>query len=204
MKGTMFNIFEEFILQKSGMGAYENILRHARTETKEAFLSAGTYPDTDFYKLVATACKLYHLPAEEAQQMFGRFTFMELAKFQPHFVQPYKSAKNFLLTVDSVIHVEVKKLYPDTYLPKFIYFEPSRHELQIIYISKRKLYSFMEGLIEGVADYFKENIDIEFDTLLYDGEEACRFHLIFHQISMESKPKTPEPITQNKRKKHHY
>ncbi len=179
MKGAIFNIFEEFIIQKFGVEVYENILQHSQIETKDPFISAGTYPDTDFYKLVGTACKLYNLPPEEAQKMFGRFTFVELAKFQPHFVEPYKSAKSFLLTVDSVIHVEVKKLYPDAYLPKFIYSEPSKNELQIIYISKRKLYSFMEGLIDGVADYFKEDIDVEFDTMLYNGEEACRFHLIF-------------------------
>ena len=59
-----------------------------------------------------------------------------------------------LKTVDGVIHVEVRKLYDDTYLPVFQYQEPAEDQLIITYYSKRKLYPFMEGLIEGVSLHF--------------------------------------------------
>lgn len=154
-------------------------MENTELETKEPFISAGTYPDSDFYKLVGTACKMLNITGDEAQRIFGRFSFHQLAEAHPEFVVSYNDAKSFLLTVDSVIHKEIKKLHPEAYLPKFHYNDPQPDELEITYVSKRKLYGFMSGLIDGVAQHFKQEIAQCHKEIMHEDTEACVFYLKF-------------------------
>jgi len=179
MKGAIFNIFEDFVIKNHGVEAYEALLENTVLQTKEPFISAGNYPDSDFYSLVGTACKMLNISGEVAQKIFGHFTFNELAKSHPEFVLGFTDAKAFLLTVDGVIHKEIKKLHPDAYLPKFYYNNPKTDELEITYVSKRKLFHFMSGLIDGVADHFKQEIAQCHKEIIHEGEEACVFYLKF-------------------------
>ena len=64
-------------------------------------------------------------------------------------------------------------------LPTFTYQEPAENELIIVYYSERKLYALMEGLIDGVADYFKETIVQKHRIMKQDEHEVCEFHLQF-------------------------
>lgn len=179
MKGAIFNIFEDFVIKNHGVEAYEALLDNTELQTKEPYISAGNYPDSDFYNLVGTACKMLNISGEVAQKVFGQYTFHQLAESHPEFILGFKDAKAFLLTVDGVIHKEIKKLHPDAYLPKFYYNDPQPDELEITYISKRKLYHFMSGLIVGVANHFKQEIAQCQKEIIYEGNDACIFYLKF-------------------------
>ncbi len=119
------------------------------------------------------------MTVDEFMKELGCYTFYKLAERFPNFVEPYNHPKPFLKTVENVIHVEVRKLYQDTRLPTFQYAEPSDKELIITYYSERKFYAMMEGLIEGVADFF--GVPIEQSQKIYEknGKELCDFHLKF-------------------------
>ena len=72
----------------------------------------------------------------------------------------HKNSFEFLKTIDSHIHVEVKKLYPDAELPRFQYKE-SQNTLELEYSSERKLHMFALGLMEKTIDHYGEDINIE-------------------------------------------
>ena len=109
----------------------------------------------------------------------GQYAFEKLATRHPVFVKGFSSAKEFLKTVEHVIHEEVAKLYDQPDLPTFSYEDPQPNRLIILYHSPRKLYVFMEGLIMGVADFFNERIDQELRIFNKDGREVCEFNLRF-------------------------
>ena len=74
----------------------------------------------------------------------------------PVFFQEVSSSFDFVASVDGVIHVEVRKLYPDAQLPSFQVLERTPHVLRIKYRSDRHLGDLAEGLLEGCIAHFGE------------------------------------------------
>lgn len=68
-------------------------------------------------------------------------------------------AYDFLESVDQVIHIEVKKLYPDAVLPKFIC-EREGGNLIMRYESKQAFADLAEGLITACIEDFKANVTL--------------------------------------------
>lgn len=179
MKGVMFNILEGFIEERLGEARAERIMATEGLSTLEPHVAPGTYPDSDFLKLVDRATVEMNCTHSDFLRELGHFAFFRLVERYPVFVTPYDHPKAFLQTIEKVVHVEVRKLYTDTYLPTFVYREPADDELVITYYSKRRLYDMMEGLIEGVADYFGYDIDQAHHIYTDDGNQFCDFHLKF-------------------------
>ena len=84
------------------------------------------------------------------------------------------------MSVHGIIHVEVKKLYPDANLPQFLSEEPSEDKLIMIYRSPRNLPSLAEGLIDGAAKRFNQEIERKTIKIDSDTDEAMyRFEIKF-------------------------
>lgn len=180
MKGEIFNLFEDFVTENFGEEKFEEIfeLVHTKLITKEAFVGPGTYPDSDFLAIVQEAVRSLGLTLEEGAFEFGRYCFPKLANKMPLYVDSHQDPKSFLLTLHDVIHVEVKKVMKDANPPEFTYEDTSPNHLAMTYKSKRKLYSFVEGLIQGVATHFDVKIKTERDVLCHE-EGRCKFNLTF-------------------------
>ena len=179
MKGVVFNLLEEYIEENLGEGTYEEILGECTLTTKEPFVGPGTYPDEDLMAIVAETIKMAGIPLPEALRSFGRFCFCKLSEKYPDFVSPYTHPKPFLKSVESIVHVEVKKLYADANPPDFAYIDSASDRLVIQYRSKRRLCQFMEGLIDGVAGHYQSPIKQEQRICMLNGDEFCEFNLIF-------------------------
>lgn len=179
MKGVVFNLLEEYIEENLGEGSYEEILGKCTLTTKVPFVGPGTYPDEDLIAIVAETIKMAGIHLPEALRSFGRFCFYKLSEKYPGFVSPYTHPKPFLKSVESIIHVEVKKLYEDAQPPGFTYLDSTSDRLIIQYRSGRRLCQFMEGLIDGVAGHYQSPIKYKQRTCMLDGGEVCEFDLTF-------------------------
>ncbi|WP_343670120.1 heme NO-binding domain-containing protein [Chitinophaga sp.] len=179
MKGIIFNITESFITERFGDDVFDEIIESCSLTTREPFVSPGTYSDEDFIQIVTAASRKLNISTADFFKQLGHFAFFKLAGFYPQFVQSFSHPKEFLQTVDSIIHVEVRKLYSDTYLPVISYSSPAPNVLVITYFSQRKLYALMEGLIAGVADYFEVPLRQTHTLYQRDGKEYCDFELTF-------------------------
>ncbi len=179
MKGVIFNLFEDFVCESFGDEVYESILDAAELRTTEPFIGPGLYPDEDLLALVGVAVDQLGIALPDALRAFGRFALPRLVEAHPDFAESECGAKDFLLSVDSVIHVEVKKLWPDAQTPSFRYDDPGQGALSMMYASARKFCPLVEGFIDGVADHFGEKIEREHTTCMHDGAEECVFRLQF-------------------------
>jgi len=179
MKGVIFNLLESYIAENLGEEELEKILSEAPLKTKEPFVGPKTYPDEDLSAIIATASRISGITEQEIVRRFGRFCFPELAEKYPLFIEPHRHPKPFLKSVNSIIHVEVKKLYLDAKPPEFTYEDPSEDRLIIKYTSKRRLCQFMEGMIEGVGNFFNYPVKYTQRTCMLENAPACEFHLVF-------------------------
>ncbi len=179
MKGIVFNLLEQFITDSFGEEKYEEILSQCTLKTKEPFVGPGSYPDDDLMAIVSKSVELLGIDIADALRKFGRYCFLKLAEKFPDFVRLHNHPKPFLKTVESIIHVEVRKLLKDAKPPEFVYDESDPDNLIIKYQSKRKLCQFMEGMIEGVGDYYKSPIQYKQNTCMLEDGDVCEFDLTF-------------------------
>lgn len=181
MKGEMFNLLEEFVVAGWGRSHFEEIYAEAKKDLSSPgpFIGPGTYPDTDFMALVSSAVRRLQVPLGPAVRALGKFAFPHLAAKLPDHMAKFKHPKEFLKTVDRVVHVEVRKLYRDAETPRFSYREPAQDRLIMVYHSRRKLYDLVEGLLEGTAEYFKVPMAIKRKVIGDGDQEGCEFEITF-------------------------
>ena len=83
------------------------------------------------------------------------------------------------MTINSIIHPEVRKLYPGADTPDFDFDTSSDEVLIMNYRSKRKLCALAEGFVEGAATHFGETVTIQHPLCLHRGDACCRLELSF-------------------------
>lgn len=179
MKGMVFNLLEDFIVEVASYDQFEEIYAATSLVTKEPFVGPGIYPDEDFFALVARSSAALGLEPAQAVEAFGAFAFAKLVGAHPEFARAFSDAKSFIMAVNDIIHVEVRKLYPGVKLPEFTYDETASGSLIITYHSERQLCFFMLGLMKGCGDFYGQTIGIKHSKCVFEGGDHCVFVLTF-------------------------
>ena len=177
MKGIIFNVYEQLVTRDRGEDAWDRLLDE--TGLEGAYTSLGSYPDGDLVKLIEAASKAWDLPADEVVRWLGREALPVFAKRYPEFFEPHETTLGFLLTLNGIIHPEVRKLYPGADVPMFDHSVLSQRFLTMGYKSERKLCMFGEGLIEGAAAHFGEEVSIEQPSCMNRGDSRCVLEISF-------------------------
>ncbi len=171
MKGIVFNLLEIVVCDAYGEETWDALL--ARAGLEGAYTSLGSYPDNDLEKLVTAASRVLDQPGEKIVRWFGRHALPVLAQRFPEFFAPHGSTRSFLLTLNDVIHPEVRKLYPGAEVPHFDFDARQPDRLVMSYHSTRRLCAFGEGLIEGAAAHYHEEVLIEQSECVLRGDQRC-------------------------------
>jgi hypothetical protein len=177
MKGIIFNLLEEVVTEQFGADTWDRLLDQAQVEG--AFTSLGNYPDADLFKLVAAASAALNQTPDTVVRWFGVKALPILAKKYPVFFNRHQSTRPFILTLNDIIHPEVRKLYPGADTPEFDFDTSSPEVLVMNYRSKRKLCSLVEGFTEGAAGHFKEDVSIQHPCCMHRGDPSCRLEFTF-------------------------
>ena len=183
MKGIIFKHFESFVVENFGDEVFEVVLEETDLQTDGPFVGPGTYPDADLFALVGTAIGKLGIPLNDALYAFGTYLFEKLSSAAPIFAESSSDLRTFLLTIHSVIHVEVRKLFPGAETPDFDYEEPSEDRLVMHYSSKRQLCPLVRGLLDGAAKSFNESIVVKETACTHQGAERCTFELTFEGVA---------------------
>jgi hypothetical protein len=178
MKGVVFNLLEQVVTRDYGEDTWDRLLDKASLDG--AFTSLGGYSDAEFFTLVSAASDTLDKDPDEIVRWFGREALPLLATSYPQFFEPHDSTKPFILTLNDIIHPEVRKLYPGADVPVFD-FNVTNEALVMGYRSDRKLCSFAEGLIEGAAAHFGETVSIEQSECMKRGDPKCTLEISFER-----------------------
>jgi len=175
MKGVIFTMLADMVEEQFGLEAWDALLND--TGLDGIYVSTETYDDKELSMLVHAAHKATGIDTTNLIREFGKYSFSKFQQAHPDFCRANYSLKDFLLTVDNVIHVEVKKLHKDAVLPSFKYEEISDNELTMFYHSSRKLCILAEGLIAGAAEFYNTQYVLTHDECMHNGDEKCKLHL---------------------------
>lgn len=174
MKGIVFTEFLEMVEALHDGDFVDDLIVTAGLPHEGAYSAVGTYPHTEMVSLVVRYSTMTDAPVPSVLSGFGRHLFSRFAVLYPVFFENISCPLHFLGTIEDVIHVEVRKLYPDAELPRFDAVWPSPEVLELTYRSERHLGDLAAGLIDGCVQHFGVPHAIERSEPATDGAVLFR------------------------------
>ncbi|MFT4754122.1 MAG: hypothetical protein ACI85Q_001678 [Salibacteraceae bacterium] len=157
MKGIVFTVFLELVEDQFGIAMVEQIIAECDLKSNGVDTGADIYSYKEMVSMVNKLSELKNMPVKELLKIFGKCFFTTLSKDYSQFMkQPVMSM--FFKTIDSYIHPEVLKLYPEAVTPSFKAKMKSDNKMVLKYDYTRRMADFAVGLIQGAAMFYKEKI----------------------------------------------
>ncbi len=177
MKGVVFTEFYEFVEEQHSPMLLQEIINHANLESRGVYTATGTYPTCEMGALVTTLAEKTDSDVSALLKLFGEHLCAHFYKSSPHFFDNVSTAFDLLASVETHIHVDVKKLYPDAELPTFEILEHTKDRFIMLYKSSRGLGDLCEGLIKGCLDHYEETARLQRTLITNDPITIIKFTL---------------------------
>jgi len=158
MKGVVFTEFLNLVENIYSADMVDDIIDSANLASGGAYTAVGTYDHGEMGKLLIELSKRTEATVPELLKAYGQHLFDRFFEDYPQLFEGIEESFGFLDTIENVIHVEVKKLYPDAELPEIETVEISTDHMKMIYRSPRCLGDFAEGLMQGCFKHFKDDV----------------------------------------------
>lgn len=179
MKGIVINILEKFLRKSDNDELWEKIQKE--DVENEIYIPIKTYPDGIVLKMVSSVAEGLQLTANQTLEAFGQFMFFELNKKYSDFLDEFETSKEFILALDKIIHVEVKKMMINSEPPEFRVLKDTGEELVIEYLSQRGLCSLAKGLFSGLQKSKEFDFEFTHSKCKHKGDESCEFTFQFQE-----------------------
>ena len=122
---------------------------------------------------------IFNLLEEVVTRIYGEDTWDQLLTATaldgayPGFFSSQPSTRPFVLSVNSIIHPEVRKVYPGADVPTFDFHDEVDGSLAMGYRSPRRLCALAQGFIEGAATHYGETVIFEHRECMHKGDKRC-------------------------------
>src|SRR5262245_41296248 len=152
MKGVILNEFRDFADAAFPADGGEAVTR------SESWDANGRYDASVLAGLVRRVSEESGVDVPTVLRRFGKHTFGRFTALDPAVFLEGTSCLEFLTGLNTTIHGEVQKLYPDAEFPRFEVARTDGGGLELGYRSPSGLADFAEGLLLGCIEYFGEPI----------------------------------------------
>lgn len=177
MKGVVFNLLEEAVTRAFGADTWDALVDSAGVSG--AYTSLGNYPDDDVEALVAAAGRALSLDRDAVLRWFGVNAMPILAELYPDFFRA-ADARAFVEGINTIIHAEVRKIYPGAACPHFRMRAHPSGDLVMDYLSTRNMCALAQGFVEGAAAWFGETVEFRHTACVSQGAPHCTFQIAWN------------------------
>ncbi|MDA8962941.1 heme NO-binding domain-containing protein [Pseudomonadales bacterium] len=180
MKGVIFTHLQEMIESQQGFQVWDAILAHCDLPSGGVFVSTERYPDDELFAIVTELSVVTNTPINDLLGTFGEYLFVNLHKSMSPDVFAPSSLWDLLKGLDSIIHMEVKKLDKKAQPPTLIVKRSSDHEMVLEYRSTKKLCYLAMGMLKSAANMFAEEVTLTMPVCIHDGHDYCELVITRH------------------------
>jgi len=171
MKGIVFTEFFEMIEETFGLDMVDLLIEKTELPSGGVYTAVGTYSHTEIVSLVINLSKETGMEVNALLLAFGKHLYKALTKAYPVYLEGIDHPFDMLESVETKIHIEVVKLYPDAELPSFHCTRISENQLEMVYTSVRHFEDLCEGLIRGCLEQFNHaTADVKRESLPDESE----------------------------------
>ena len=175
MKGMVFTEFLDFVGETFGEDMVDDIIEVSELPSGGAYTAVGTYSHGEMAALCGALADRTQQPVGDLVRAFGERLSDTFARDFPDFFRRAGNLFDFLESIEAHIHIEVRKLYPDAELPRFVVEERTAARMVLLYTSPRKMGHLSEGLILGSARQFGVEVRVTLESLDVDQGLSTRF-----------------------------
>ncbi|MBI1316141.1 hypothetical protein GC167_04685 [bacterium] len=161
MKGIVFTEFFEMVERRSGYKTVDQLIQEVPHSHNGVYTAIGNYPHEELVAFVIHYCRLTSTPIEQVLREFGHHMLGVFSSAYPQFFDRCPDVLSFLESVDSYIHLEVLKLYPDAQLPRFDTRRIGLESIEMTHRSDRGMSALAYGLIEQAMHHYGQIGQIE-------------------------------------------
>ncbi len=180
MKGIIFTEFLDMVEQKFGLETVDALIEGAKLPSKGCYTAVGTYDYAEMQELILGLSNKTNVPIDQLLHSYGQYFFNSIVENYASILSQYQGPIDLLNSVESHIHVQVRKIYPDAELPRFITENRTNESLTLIYYSDRSLYMFAKGLMERTFEHYDKECDIRMEKITDDGTQVRFFVTQLH------------------------
>lgn len=183
MKGVVFTEFFGMVEQAFSADMVDDLIDATAPASGGAYTAVGTYDHHEIVAMVVELSARSGAPVSDLLHAFGRHLFGRFHQLYPAFFDGVPDSFAFLASIEDVIHVEVRKLYPDAELPRFESSFPAAGSMEFVYRSPRHFHDLAAGLIDGCIAHFAEDVQVTRSAI----DDGVVFHLVRATVPAESR-----------------
>ncbi len=162
MKGIIFTSLQDMITEQFSEDLWDEIIDNCELKSNGIYTTVGNYDFEELQSMVNYISNKTKIKESILIHEFGKYLASIFIANNPQCYESCNDLFYFLDSIDNNIHVEVRKLYDNTYLPLILTKRKSDREMELLYTSKHKLVNLACGLIEGSSKFYNQKIDMEF------------------------------------------
>lgn len=158
MKGTVVSTWINSLKEIYGPDNVNSALKKIGWSENKIISPMEEIEDSEPKQLISEVGKLAGKTDSEVWRAVGRSNIRSFSKWFPSYFER-SSLKSFLMMMDDV-HAQLTKMIKGAKPPRLLATDTGEKELEIKYLSKRGMFDYFLGLLEGSAEFFNEKIDI--------------------------------------------
>lgn len=175
MKGVVFNLLEEAVTREFGADTWDELLD--RSGVGGAYTSLGNYSDEEIFALVSAAAAMLGKTNSDVLRWFGEKAMPILKERYGGLFENHTSSRTFILSVNNIIHPEVRKLYSGAACPFFHFKESADGAVTMGYQSSRKMCDLAHGFVMGASGLYCEEVGITHHSCMNHGADSCQMEI---------------------------
>jgi len=180
MKGTVISTWISTLKELYGEGIVNNVLQELGWEENKIIAPLDDIEDEQAKAIIENVAKKVDKKPQEVWRNLGKNNIYTFSKWFPSYFER-SSLKGFLMMMDAV-HAQLTKMIRGAKPPRLLCTEIAPNEVVMEYISRRGMFDYFLGLLEGSAVFFNENLDIDIlESGQRDGAYYMKVKLQFHK-----------------------
>lgn len=176
MHGFIFNELKKYVTQKLDNSAWDLLIAKSDLNARKYF-PVQTYPDSELEALLTAVTEVTGLSRDEILEDFGAFLLSDLLKLYNALIHPNWKTLDLLENTEKTMHTAVRYADKKASPPALICNRISNTEVSIDYISDRHMSALGIGIIKGIADHFKEKVEIIAEKIMRNEKEGVKIYV---------------------------
>ncbi|AOT69731.1 heme NO-binding domain-containing protein [Geosporobacter ferrireducens] len=185
MKGTVVSTWIKSLEKLYGKEIIDRAVAKAGWETDRVITPLEDVPDQEPMAIIREVASAVGLSTEKVWREIGKSNIETFRTWFPSYFERF-SLKSFLMMMDDV-HSQLTKMIKGANPPRLIAREIGEKTIEILYESKRGMFDYFLGLLEGSAAFFQEQIETE---ILEKGMHQDGRHFMRIKIRLEKDTRT--------------
>jgi hypothetical protein len=174
MLGMVFTELSEMVEQKFSFDLADRVL--TRSGLAGTWTAVGSYSDVELGRYVTALSEETGVPADDLVYAFAVHLFGRFEAGHPAFFAHHPDGFALLDGLESKIHTEVRKLWPEARTPGFVP-ERTPSGMRLHYTSSRGMVRFARGLLDACFTRFGPAVEIREEDRSGGAGTAVTFHI---------------------------